>query len=88
MNHYTDRDLEQMYDEMLNDCYEEVNICGMTYEPADCLRHMDPTAYRCGLADYLDSLVKDEVVFEHVDGELYDEPERDFDFDKYDNQED
>jgi hypothetical protein len=45
--------LKDMYDELLNDIYEEVDICGYKYEPARTLRNVDPTAYRCGFVDWL-----------------------------------
>lgn len=46
---------EEAYDEMLDECNEEVNICGMTYSPSECLKRVDPIAYRCGLSDWADS---------------------------------
>lgn len=46
------------YEDMLNEG-GEVKICGMTFYPADILREMDPTAYRCGLNDYNDSELTD-----------------------------
>ena len=49
------------YDEMLNDVYGEVNICGYTYNAADALYRLDETAYRCGKNDYYDSLESDIV---------------------------
>lgn len=45
---------EEAYDEMLDECNEEVNICGMTYSPSECLKRVDPIAYRCGLSDWAD----------------------------------
>lgn len=47
------------YDEML-DC-ETVEVCGMTFNPSDILKNCDPTAYRCGLLDYLDSIDKEDT---------------------------
>jgi hypothetical protein len=32
------------------------------------LKSVDPTAYRCGLADYIDFLLEDRIIFEHSDG--------------------
>ena len=42
---------ENEYEEMLNDTYETVEICGMTYEAGYALKEVDPVAFRCGLAD-------------------------------------
>lgn len=38
-------------DEMLNELYEEVVICGCTFSPADILAELDPIAYRQALLD-------------------------------------
>ena len=43
------------YDDMLDDSYGEVDICGMKYQSSRALKELDPTAYRCGLNDYNDS---------------------------------
>jgi len=43
------------YDELLNECHDDVVIAGITFEPAAVLLAMDPVAYRCGLADCEDA---------------------------------
>ena len=40
------------YVETLNDIYGEVYVCGMSYGSGDILQDQDPTAFRCGKADY------------------------------------
>lgn len=50
-----DGDNEDAYDEMLNDVYGEINVCGYQYEASRVLKECDETAYRCGLLDYNDS---------------------------------
>ena len=40
------------YDEMLDDCYPEVEYAGFTCSPSYALKELDPIAYRCGYADY------------------------------------
>lgn len=72
---YSDRDLESMYNEMLDDCYDMIDICGCKYLPSRTFKTVDPIAYRCGFVDYLDSLLTDEIIFEHTDGSYHDEPE-------------
>lgn len=47
------------YDEMLDDCYDEVEICGYSYSPSLALYKVDKVAYRCGMNDYYDSLASD-----------------------------
>lgn len=42
----------EYYQDMLNDAYGEVNICGMLYGAGDALEALDPIAFRCGLGDY------------------------------------
>ena len=43
---------ESGYDAELDELYDEVNICGYTYDASYALKEIDPTAYRCGLADW------------------------------------
>ena len=50
----------QDYEDMLHDLHGLVEIGSLTYDPAHVLREVDPTAYRCGLNDYVDSLDKEE----------------------------
>lgn len=47
---------EESYDEMLDDCYGEIEICGMSYMASDALKSVDPIAYRCGFHDYANSI--------------------------------
>lgn len=49
------------YDAMLDEVYGEVDICGYTYSASYALQNLDPTAYRCGMSDYYDSLYYDVV---------------------------
>ena len=60
----TERMAEEMYDEMLDDCEGTVTLCGMTYSASHVLREVDPTAYRCGFNDYVDSLTHDDIFVE------------------------
>ena len=47
---------DEQYSSMLDECYDEVDVCGYKYDPSHALRLLDPTAYRCGFVDWLDSL--------------------------------
>ncbi len=49
--------LEDAYENMLDDCYDEVDICGYKYNPSRALKETDPIAFNCGLADYKSSLL-------------------------------
>lgn len=48
-------DYEEQYCEMLDEI-STVEIGSLSYNPSTVLREVDPTAYRCGLNDYVDSL--------------------------------
>ena len=61
---------ESEYDDFLNECYGEVNICGYEYQAAYALKEVDPTAYRCGCADWYSDRyeeMKDDLI-EEVNG--------------------
>lgn len=77
MTQYTDYDLELMHDEMLDECTDQIQIGNLTYDPSDVLKSTDPVAYRCSVNEYIDCMVTDEIIFEHSDGNYYDEAEDD-----------
>lgn len=52
-------DGDEMYDDLLDECYEPFKLGDLEYSPSQVLRDVDPTAYRIGKQDYLDSLVED-----------------------------
>jgi hypothetical protein len=52
----TDYELEDLYKEMLDECYPPVKVAGMEYETSRALYELDPIAYRVGFNDWLDSL--------------------------------
>lgn len=43
------------YNDMLNECYPDLNIAGLTYDTAHALDQLDPIAYKCGWLDWCDS---------------------------------
>lgn len=43
---------EGEYEDFLNEIYDAVEICGMSYDSGRALRLLDPVAFRCGLGDY------------------------------------
>jgi hypothetical protein len=51
-----DYQLEDLYKEMLDECYPMVKVAGMEYETSRALYELDPIAYRVGFNDWLDSL--------------------------------
>lgn len=52
-------DYEEQYKEAI-DSEGPVTVAGITFDPSRILQEMDPIAYRCGLADYVDSCEKDD----------------------------
>lgn len=72
---YSDRKLETMFEDTIDECQDNIKIGSLEYLPSLVLKRVDPVAYRCGLADYIDSLLTDEIIFEHADGTYHDEPE-------------
>jgi DNA repair exonuclease SbcCD ATPase subunit len=63
-------DFIEQYEDALNS-EGEVKVCGMTFYPADIIKELDPTAYRCGLNDYVDGIDKNEVkAYQELEEEL------------------
>lgn len=72
----TDYDLEQRWDEWLDEVYGEVKIAGGTYQTSRVLKEVDEVAYRTGYNDWLDSALKDDqITDQEPDGD--DEPDED-----------
>lgn len=66
----SDRELDIMYQDFLRECFDTVKICGHEYDAAYALKNTDPTAYRCGLADWLDAEMTEGNIVED-DGDYY-----------------
>jgi len=49
-------ELEQAYNEMLDEVYGTVKIAGYEYDTSRALKEIDPIAYHVGLNDYESSL--------------------------------
>lgn len=47
-------DTEEHYAACLDDIYPVVEIGGLTFSPSRIVKELDPTAFRCGMNDYLD----------------------------------
>jgi hypothetical protein len=63
----TDYELHQMYDDMLDEIYSDCKIANMDYSTSRALKDVDPTAYRVGFVDWLDSEISNEVITEEND---------------------
>jgi hypothetical protein len=66
-------DLDELYEQSFEE--STVMIGGYQYDEYRAQREVDPTAYRCGLNDYIDSLVTDGVLTDEIGGNHYDAKE-------------
>jgi len=57
-------DGEEMFAEMLDECCEEVKIGCCTFSPSQIMKELDPTAFRVGTQENLDSLAEDAQLYE------------------------
>ena len=72
MRELTEDLLTEMYDEMLDECCGPVKIGTLEYSAAHTLKEVDPTAYRCGMVDYEDSLSQDGFTCDDCDAVFID----------------
>jgi len=54
----------ERFDDMLDECHEDVKICGIPYTTSRALKEVDPTAYRCSFSDYTSHLEEDNIYVE------------------------
>lgn len=66
---------EREYIDHLDECYDSVMVCGMSYSAGRVLSEVDPTAFRCGKGDY-ESEIQSEL-----EAQLEREDESDIEFD-------
>jgi hypothetical protein len=59
MSEITEDEGMALYDEALDDAYDEVSIGYGTYSPSKVLKECDPIAYRTGFSDYADFLASE-----------------------------
>lgn len=63
-------DYDESYSESL-DSEGPINVAGMQFEASRIIEELDPTAYRCGLVDYVDSMDNEyDPKFQELVGEL------------------
>lgn len=60
----------ELYDDLVNESYEPIDVLGYKYEPADVQKKVDLTAYQEGVNNYIDALISDGEVTEFPDGTL------------------
>lgn len=54
-NTISERDALERFDDFLNEIHETVKCGELEWDMSRVLKEMDPTAYRCGFIDWLDS---------------------------------
>lgn len=66
-------DIEESFADTLDECYSFEKVGGPFehMSPSRVLKEIDPTAFRCGVNDYADSLSKDDVI-EYIAEDWYD----------------
>ena len=55
MNYTTISETVDAYNEMLDECYPDLTIAGLSFYTSLTLKHLDPIAYKCGWLDWCDS---------------------------------
>lgn len=55
----TEEEMNEQFDEMLDECYEVVKIGYLTFYPSQILKECDPIAYQIGVQEYIDSILED-----------------------------
>src|SRR6056297_2329621 len=63
-------DEEALFEELLDECYPAVEIGCCTFCPSDIMKELDPTCFRIGAQENIDSLIEDGEIYE-CDGEYY-----------------
>lgn len=72
----TPLDTEELYANMLDECFPDCEIAGMSFTTSRALKELDPTAFRCGECDYIDSLSLIEIQGDYYEQDAV-EAERD-----------
>lgn len=49
---YNETEIQEMFDEMLNDVYGTFRVGVSEFDASEILRELDPIAYRTGLSDF------------------------------------
>lgn len=60
-------EVEEHFDDVLNDSYEWTQIGILKFAPSDILRDLDPIAYRVSISDHHSMLIEDGVIVEELE---------------------
>lgn len=69
-NILTEGQLSALYSAFLDELYPAVSIAGTEYNTSRLLKIIDPTAYRCGLADWVDNEISEGRLEENEKGSI------------------
>jgi RNA polymerase subunit RPABC4/transcription elongation factor Spt4 len=69
-NKLTPVDGDEMYEELLDECYPEVKIGESVFSPSQVIKELDPVCFDMGAKENLDSLAEDGVLYEYS-GDYY-----------------
>ena len=58
-------DGEEMFEELLDECYPEVKVGNCTFSPSRVMKELDPVCFNIGVQENLDSLVEDGQLYEY-----------------------
>lgn len=67
----TETRLEEMFQELIDDAYGEVQLLGHKYSHSKALKNTDPILYRTAFLEYLDSLIKEGYLEEGKDNSYW-----------------
>ena len=68
--HCTPVDGDEMFEELLDECYPEVTVGCCCWSPSQVMKELDPICFNIGVTENLDSQVEDGQLYEH-DGDYY-----------------
>lgn len=63
-------DGEEMFEELLDDCYPEIKIGCCTWSPSQVMKELDPIAFNIGVDENLSNLAEDGQYYEY-NGDYY-----------------
>ena len=58
--------------DMLNDCFNKIDILGVEYKMGEVLKEIDPSRFKDLLAEEIRNKIRNDEYFEDEDGNLYD----------------
>ena len=63
-------DGDELFEELLDECYPEVQVGCCTFSPSQVMKELDPICFDIGAKENLDALAEDGCLYEH-NGEYY-----------------